>query len=162
MLSSNPNIVIPRELWHMFVDKLVWFNIHPFANLNILIDSTFNFPCEYFKRGALLMLGYHLFQTKGSGCSCEEPIWLRSKFHNQNCNLSFKVFKISRIETRRFLVPSICGTNIKIGYRVHVFFLKTCGSRQTWQTSVQVTWMGNFFLILIIKTRTKIGLLFFL
>jgi hypothetical protein len=107
------------------------------------------------------MLGYHLFQTKGFSCSCEEPIWLRSKFHNQNCNSSFKVFKISRIETRRFLVPSICGTNIKIGYRVHVFFLKACGSRQTWQTSVHVTWMGNFFWFLQSKQEPKLGFCFF-
>jgi len=40
MLSSNPNIAIPWEL----ADKLVRFNFYPFVNLNILIDSTFNFP----------------------------------------------------------------------------------------------------------------------
>jgi hypothetical protein len=52
MLPSNQNIVIPWEL----TDKLVRFKFYPFANLNILIDSTFNFPCEYFKKGAYLML----------------------------------------------------------------------------------------------------------
>jgi hypothetical protein len=88
------------------------------------------------------MLGYHLFQTKGSSSSCEEPTWLRSKFHNQKCNRSFKVFKISRIELEdswsRLYVEQT--SKLDIGY----MFLKkkACGSRQT---SVQVTWMGNFF-----------------
>lgn len=58
----------------MFADKWVRFNFYPFANLNILIDSTFNFPCEYFKKGGIIDVG-HLFQTEGSKSSCEEPIW---------------------------------------------------------------------------------------
>jgi hypothetical protein len=91
------------------------------------------------------MLGYHLFQTKCSSSSCEEPIWLWSEFHNQNCNRSFKVFKISRIETRRFPVHLYVEQRSKlaIGY-IYIFF-KTCVLRQTWQTSVWVPWMGNFF-----------------
>lgn len=105
------------------------------------------------------MLDYHLFQTKGSSSSCEEPTWLRSKFHNQKCNRSFKVFKISRIELEdsrsRLYVEQT--SKLDIGYMF--FFIKSMWIKANFSAGYLD---GKLFLILIIKTRTKIGLLFFL
>ncbi len=147
MFSSNPNIVIPWELWHMFVDKLVRFNFHPFANKNILIFlSTFNFPCEYLKRVGhnwCWVITYFkpkvrvLVVRNQYGCGPSSTIGTVMGVSK------FSKFQELKLEDSRSCLYMEQRSKLDIAYMF--FFLKACGSRQPWQTCVWVTWMGNFF-----------------